>query len=181
MFQSTSCRALPQAHLPAPTLPPLRSTTSGVHLPHEAPDIATIAKSSSATAVQQNASRLPAYLEHRKRQHSGFRRRLATHPGLRAGGTASRKWASISGRRYGEVVPVDETGRPQFYDLLRRAGACLCGLRLALGRWCRPAIFASQKAAAAAASRVARGLGDRFRGAFRYRSRLRALRADVRE
>jgi ATP-dependent DNA ligase len=54
------------------------------------------------------------------------------------------------------------TGRPQFYDLLRRAPA--------------PAY-----APAAAASRVARGLGDRFRCAFCYWSRLRALRPDVRE
>jgi bifunctional non-homologous end joining protein LigD len=30
----------------------------------------------------------------------------------------------------GEVIAADETGRPQFYDLLRRArGARLCGLR----------------------------------------------------
>ena len=83
----------------------------------------------------------------------------------------------------GEVIAVDETGRPQFYDLLRRAQApaYVAFDLLWVDRWCRSAIFASQQAAAAAASRVARGLGDRFRGAFRYRPRLRTLQPDVRE
>jgi ATP-dependent DNA ligase len=82
----------------------------------------------------------------------------------------------------GEVIAVDETGRPQFYDLLRRAQApAYVAFDLLWVDWCRLAILASQGAPAAAASGVARGLGDRFRGAFRYRPRLRTLPADVRE
>jgi ATP-dependent DNA ligase len=81
----------------------------------------------------------------------------------------------------GEVVAVDETGRPQFYDLLRRAHEPAYVAFDLLWVDCRPAIFASQRAPGAAARRVARCLGDRFPGAVRHRPRLRALRPDVHE
>jgi bifunctional non-homologous end joining protein LigD len=79
----------------------------------------------------------------------------------------------------GEVIAVDETGRPQFYDLLRRApapayvafdipwldGADLRSLPLSERR--------------KSASDFTGGLGDRFRGAVRHRPRLRVIRPDV--
>jgi hypothetical protein len=53
------------------------------------------------------------------------------------------------------LIAVDETGRPQFYDLLRRAQApAYVAFDLALGGWCRLAMFVPQQAPAAAAQAV---------------------------
>jgi hypothetical protein len=82
----------------------------------------------------------------------------------------------------GEVVAVDATGRPQFYDLLRRAQApAYVAFDLLWVGWCRLAAFAAQRATAAPANHSSDRIGDRFRGAFCHRPRLRTLRPDVYE
>jgi len=47
----------------------------------------------------------------------------------------------------GEVIADDDSGRPQFSELLRcHASARLCRLRPSVGRWRRPALLAAQRA-----------------------------------
>jgi hypothetical protein len=66
----------------------------------------------------------------------------------------------------GEAIVADETGRPQFYDLLRRARApAYVTFDMLWADRCRPALFAAPRAPAAAASDAAGGIGDRVRGA----------------
>jgi ATP dependent DNA ligase domain len=78
----------------------------------------------------------------------------------------------------GEIIVADETGRPQFYDLLR-------GTRtpayVAFDIVCRPAVFAAPRAPAGPAGDSAEGLAGRMRGAVGHRPRLRAVRSDVRQ
>ena len=79
----------------------------------------------------------------------------------------------------GEVIAADETGRPQFYELLRvPRSASLRGLRSPLARWYRPARFAAQRAPPAVAEHSAEGAADRFRGALRRGQRAGTVRAD---
>jgi ATP-dependent DNA ligase len=65
----------------------------------------------------------------------------------------------------GEVIAVDESGRPQFYELLRAAERQLRGFRHPLAQRHQPARFAAQRAPPAVAEHSAEGVADRFRGA----------------
>ena len=66
----------------------------------------------------------------------------------------------------GEVIAADETGRPQFYDLLRRPeGTRLCSLRHSVANRCRPSLFAARRAPEASASDfAAKFTSDNFGG-----------------
>jgi bifunctional non-homologous end joining protein LigD len=67
----------------------------------------------------------------------------------------------------GEVIAADKTGRPQFYDLLRRAEApAYVAFDLLWVGWCRFAIFAARRAPGAAASDFAGDVADHLRGTF---------------
>jgi len=81
----------------------------------------------------------------------------------------------------GEVITADETGRPQFYDLLRRTlspGYVAFDL---LWQRCRPAAFAPQRALEAAARDLADELADDHRGGFGRAPGSRAVRAHMLE
>ena len=78
----------------------------------------------------------------------------------------------------GEVIAADATGRPQFYELLRRtAGTCLCCLRHSMGRWHRPAGLAAQQAPAASARHCAKRISDPVRGSVGRGPRTPVLRS----
>ena len=65
----------------------------------------------------------------------------------------------------GEVIAADETGRPQFYDLLGSTRAPACRVRYRLVERCRPAICAAPRAPASPADHPAERIANRFRGA----------------
>src|SRR5215470_4190851 len=80
----------------------------------------------------------------------------------------------------GEIIAADETGRPQFYDLLRRARA---PVYVAFDLLWLDGVDLRQlplhERREAAASGVARGLADRVRSAMRHGQGLRAVRSGV--
>jgi len=80
----------------------------------------------------------------------------------------------------GEVIAVDETGRPQFYDLVRRRRAPVYMAFDILWQWYRPAAFAARRAPPATAGHSAEGIGDHFGGVIGRGQGARTLRADAR-
>jgi len=80
----------------------------------------------------------------------------------------------------GEIIAVDETGRPQFYDLLLRGTRSSRYVAFDLlwlnGVDLRPLPLS---APAGAAGRPAEGISDRVRGAVGRRQGMRAVRVDV--
>ena len=66
----------------------------------------------------------------------------------------------------GEVIAADETGRPQFYDLLRGTSSpCYIAFDLVWLNRCRPAALAALRAPTGPAGHAAEGIEDSFRGA----------------
>jgi ATP-dependent DNA ligase len=62
----------------------------------------------------------------------------------------------------GEVIPADETGRPQFYDLLRRTrSAAYAAFDILWCAGCRLAVFAAKRAPACPAIDLAGEIIDR--------------------
>ena len=78
----------------------------------------------------------------------------------------------------GEVIAVDESDRPKFYELLRvpRSASYVAFDILWLNG--TDARFAARRAPPAAAGYSAEGVADRFRGALRRGQRAGTVRAD---
>ena len=82
----------------------------------------------------------------------------------------------------GEVIAADETGRPMFCDLLRRArAAAYVAFDIIWLNGHGSTVPTAARAPAAAANGVAEGLADRISAGIRYRQGMRAVRSDVRE
>ena len=80
----------------------------------------------------------------------------------------------------GEVIAADETGRPQFYELLRGTRTpVLRRFRCPLARRHRPARFAAHRASKEPPGHCFEGVADRFRGAIGRGEGARTVRADV--
>jgi ATP dependent DNA ligase domain len=81
----------------------------------------------------------------------------------------------------GEVIAADETGRPRFYDLLRRAKTpSYVAFDLLWLERCRPSLPASQRAPASPTERFTETIVADFRGPCGRGQGTRALRAHVR-
>jgi hypothetical protein len=77
----------------------------------------------------------------------------------------------------GEVIAPDETGRPQFYDLLR--GTLTVAYDLLWHGGIHPATVAAQRAPPAPARHPANGIPDDLRVIVNHQPRVPPLRADV--
>ena len=81
----------------------------------------------------------------------------------------------------GEVIVADETGRPQFYELLRvPRSACYVAFDILWADRHRLTLFAARRAPPTAAGHSAEGIADRFRGAIGRGEGARTVRARIR-